>query len=131
MADRDYESTLNTHYGRQGLADLILDGLREAGKDLKAITSDDLSPVAEFHIGGQAATLELAQLAVRFDSVVAENERALNAVKTSHDRLLRAIVDAVAEKRSSQKAYTAKGALDNPQRTRTAETLSLSIDQRL
>jgi len=63
MSDNTYEQSLNTHYGRQGLGDRILSVLEESGKDLKAITNDDLSPVAEFHIGGQAATLELAQLA--------------------------------------------------------------------
>lgn len=65
MADQPdtYESSLNLHYGRQGLGDMILAALREIGTDLDTITADDLSPVAEFHIGGQAATLELAQLA--------------------------------------------------------------------
>lgn len=63
MAQSNYERTLNTHYGREGLGGRILDALRESGKDLNAVTCDDLSPVAEFHIGGQAATLELAQLA--------------------------------------------------------------------
>ncbi|HUU71280.1 MAG TPA: methyltransferase domain-containing protein [Burkholderiales bacterium] len=62
MPDNTYERTLNTHYGRQGLGDRILSVLNELGKNLDAITNDDLSPVAEFHIGGQAATLELAQL---------------------------------------------------------------------
>ena len=63
MAQNNYERTLNTHYGREGLGGRILDALRESGKDLNAVTCDDLSPVAEFHIGGQAATLQLAQLA--------------------------------------------------------------------
>ena len=78
-----------------------------------------------------AVRSELSDLASRFDSVLAENARALNAVKDSHDRLLRTIVDAVAEKRSSQKAYTPNGSLDNPQGTRSAQTLSLTVDQRL
>jgi ubiquinone/menaquinone biosynthesis C-methylase UbiE len=60
MADA---STLNMHYGRKGLGDRIIAALRQAGKDPDSITTDDLSPVAEFHIGGQAATLELAQSA--------------------------------------------------------------------
>jgi MPBQ/MSBQ methyltransferase len=64
-----YENTLNTHYGRQGLGERILAGLRETGKDLNAVSADDLSPVAEFHIGGQAATLELAQLAGMAESL--------------------------------------------------------------
>ena len=63
MANKHFESSLNTHYGRQGLGDIILAALRETGIDTHAVTADALSPVAEFHIGGQAATLELAQLA--------------------------------------------------------------------
>ncbi|UCD67345.1 MAG: methyltransferase domain-containing protein [Betaproteobacteria bacterium] len=63
MAEGTYASTLNMHYGRKGLGDRIIAALRQAGKDPDSITTDDLSPVAEFHIGGQAATLELAQSA--------------------------------------------------------------------
>ena len=74
---------------------------------------------------------ELAEMAVRFDGAVSENARALDAVKTSHDQLLQAIVDAVAETRSRQKAYTAQGSLDNPRKGRNASTLSLTLDQRL
>ena len=74
---------------------------------------------------------ELTELAMRFDAAVCENTKALNAVKSSHDQLLQAIVDAVSENRSRQKAYTAEGALDNPRKSRTAPTLSLTLDQRL
>ena len=63
MSKQSFEVSLNRHYGREGLGDAILSALRETGKDPDAITADDLSPVAEFHIGAQAATLELAQLA--------------------------------------------------------------------
>ena len=78
-----------------------------------------------------AMRAELAELATRFDEAVCENTRALTAVKISHDQLLRAIVDAVSENRSRQKAYTAQGALDNPRKGRNAPTLSLTLDQRL
>jgi SAM-dependent methyltransferase len=63
MSKQSFEVTLNKHYGREGMGDAILAALREAGKDPDTIIADDLSPVAEFHIGAQAATLELAQLA--------------------------------------------------------------------
>ena len=63
MAEDNFESTLNTHYGREGLGERIIAALKELGKDLDSVTCDDLSPVAEFHIGGQAATLQLAQSA--------------------------------------------------------------------
>lgn len=74
---------------------------------------------------------ELAALAKRFDAAVVENTRALSAVKDSHDRLLQTIVDSVAENRSKQKAYTADGALDNPQGGRNAPAISLTLDQSL
>ena len=63
MAEGTYESTLNTHYARKGLGDRIIEALRKSGKKLDAISADDLSPVAEFHIGGQGATRQLAQSA--------------------------------------------------------------------
>ena len=63
MSKQNFEVSLNKHYGRRGLGDAILAALRKSGKDMDAIVADDLSPVAEFHIGAQAATLELAQLA--------------------------------------------------------------------
>ncbi len=78
-----------------------------------------------------ALRTELTELATRFDAAVCENTRALNAVKASHDQLLQAIVDAVSENRSKQKAYTAQGALDNSLKGRNAPTLSLTLDQRL
>jgi SAM-dependent methyltransferase len=54
---------VNAHYGRQGLGEVILDGLRAAGKDPDRLTPDDLAPADQFHIRGKPATLELAQLA--------------------------------------------------------------------
>ena len=74
---------------------------------------------------------ELTDLALKFDAAVSENTRALDAVKASHDHLLQTIVDAVAENRSRQKAYTCQGSLDNPRRGRNAQTLSLTLDQQL
>jgi len=78
-----------------------------------------------------ALRAELAAVASRFDAAVAENARALGAVRESHDRLLRAIVDAVAEQRSRQKAYTSRGALDSPRSGRRAPPISLTVDRRL
>jgi phage-related minor tail protein len=74
---------------------------------------------------------ELAEMAVRFDEAVSANTRALDAVKTSHDQLLQAIVDAVSESRSRQKTYTAQGSLESPRKGRGTSTLSLTLDQRL
>ena len=63
MSELNYETSLNRHYGRAGLMGIISAALQASGKDLDALSPDDLSPVAEFHIGGQQATLELAHIA--------------------------------------------------------------------
>ena len=60
---------VNAHYGRQGLGEVILEGLRAAGKDPDRITPDDLAPVDQFHIRGQAATLELADATPTVDEL--------------------------------------------------------------
>lgn len=59
--------TVQSHYTRSGLGDLILAALEQAGKDLNRLTPEDLAPIDEFHIRGRAATLELARTA-RVDS---------------------------------------------------------------
>jgi SAM-dependent methyltransferase len=51
------------YWGREGLERAILDGLAAAGKDLDALTIDDLAPADQFHGGGKPATLRLARLA--------------------------------------------------------------------
>ncbi|WP_119459796.1 hypothetical protein [Rhodospirillaceae bacterium SYSU D60014] len=58
----------------------------------------------------QALREELIQATERFQNVLTENARALKAVKTAHDRVLRAIVDAVEQKRGRSAGYTATGA---------------------
>ena len=56
------ELTVEGHYTRAGLGELILDALRHAGKEIDALTVDDLAPMDEFHVRGRDATLELARL---------------------------------------------------------------------
>ena len=63
MASHDYRRSLNHHYGRAGIGEAILSGLRAAGKDLDALTPEDLAPADQFHTRGREATLELARLA--------------------------------------------------------------------
>ncbi len=63
MSAERYVEALNTHYGRHGLGDAILAGLRAAGKDLSRLAPDDLAPVDQFHARGKEATLELVRLA--------------------------------------------------------------------
>src|SRR5688572_7786598 len=59
----DYAQSLNEHYGRSNLKEIILEALRAAGKDLDHLTYNDLSSLDHFHSRGKAATLELAKLA--------------------------------------------------------------------
>lgn len=73
----------------------------------------------------------LAELAQRFDGALAANARALSAVRDSHDRLLKTVVDAVADNRARQKAYNATGSFETGQRTPRSPALSLSFDRSL
>ncbi len=56
-------ASVQAHYSRSGLGDLILAALERAGKDTNRLKPEDLAPVDEFHIRGRAATLELARAA--------------------------------------------------------------------
>lgn len=55
--------SVQAHYTRSGLGDLILAALERAGKNLNRLTPEDLAPIDEFHIRGRTATLELARAA--------------------------------------------------------------------
>jgi SAM-dependent methyltransferase len=50
------------HWGREGLVESMLAALAAAGKDLDALTIDDLAATDQFHGGGKAATMRLARL---------------------------------------------------------------------
>lgn len=63
MTDPAIARAVTDHYARGALGPSILEALRAAGKDPAALRPDDLAPVDQFHIGGKAATLELARLA--------------------------------------------------------------------
>jgi len=54
---------IHGYYSPNDLYNKILAGLNKLGKDLSTVTLDDLQPVDEFHIRGDAATKELIQLA--------------------------------------------------------------------
>jgi ubiquinone/menaquinone biosynthesis C-methylase UbiE len=57
------EDRVERHYAQPDLERSILDALKAAGKDIDRLTSVDLAPVDENHIGGRDATIELtAQL---------------------------------------------------------------------
>jgi sarcosine/dimethylglycine N-methyltransferase len=51
------------YWGRDGLTRAILAALVAAGKDLDALTIDDLAPTDQFHSGGKRATERLARVA--------------------------------------------------------------------
>ena len=58
-----HDDTVESHYTRGTLLDEILAGLAAAGKNIDALTPDDLAPVDEFHIRGRDSTVELAERA--------------------------------------------------------------------
>src|SRR5437763_11188453 len=62
MSGSDAPAT-NAYWGRDGLEEKILDALAAAGKNVDALTIDDLAPADQFHGGGKVATERLARLA--------------------------------------------------------------------
>jgi MPBQ/MSBQ methyltransferase len=63
MDDASHIEAINDYWGRDGLGQAILDVLAASGKNLNALTIDDLAPLDQFHGGGKAATVRLARLA--------------------------------------------------------------------
>ena len=64
-AQPETHSAVADHYARESLIAAIRDGLAAMGKTESTVTTEDLSPVDEFHIGGREATGALAgQLAL-------------------------------------------------------------------
>lgn len=53
---------IHSYYSPNDLYNRIIEGLNQLGKDLQNVTIDDLQPVDEFHIRGNAATEELIKL---------------------------------------------------------------------
>ncbi len=54
---------INTHYTQTALSAKILKALFQAGKDINALTREDIAAFDEFHIRGRVATREIGQLA--------------------------------------------------------------------
>ena len=54
---------IHSYYSPNDLYNKIIEGLNKLGTDLSKVTLDDLQPVDEFHIRGDAATKELIKLA--------------------------------------------------------------------
>lgn len=58
-----FSQSINKYYGPTDISARILERLQKAGKDLRALTRDDLAPFDEFHSGGRGSTRELARFA--------------------------------------------------------------------
>src|SRR5262249_36221148 len=56
-------TVIRKYWGREGLGEAILDALASDGKDVGALTVDDVAPPDHFHGGGKPATERLARLA--------------------------------------------------------------------
>jgi SAM-dependent methyltransferase len=63
MDDLTRARGIQAYWGRDDLERAILDALAAAGKELDALTVDDLAPADQFHSGGKPATDRLARLA--------------------------------------------------------------------
>ena len=72
---------------------------------------------------------ELAEAARAFDQAAAENLRRLTAARTAHDRMLKAIVDAITERRNAGGSYAASGA--SARLRPAAGAVSIALDRRL
>lgn len=63
MVESSPAPSVSAHYTSGSLGERILAGLRATGKDMDALTPDDLAPVDQLHTGGKPATLALIRLA--------------------------------------------------------------------
>jgi SAM-dependent methyltransferase len=63
MAGASEPREIEGYWSRERLGEAILDALAASGKDLGALTVDDLAPLDHFHSGGKPATVRLARLA--------------------------------------------------------------------
>ncbi len=59
----DQETHIENHYGQGDLAETILTALKNAGKNIDALTREDIASFDEFHFGGRPETRALAGLA--------------------------------------------------------------------
>ena len=57
----ELEQSVSQHYAHGTLGKAVFDALAASGKDLAHLTTEDLGPVDEFHIGGRPATIKFAQ----------------------------------------------------------------------
>jgi len=63
MSNGDARGAVEAYWGREGLGQAILEALAAAGKNMSALTIDDVALADQFHGGGKPATQRLARLA--------------------------------------------------------------------
>src|SRR5947209_7431217 len=63
MTGTGFAQAASAYWGRERLDRAILEALGAAGKNIDALTIDDLAPADQFHSGGKVATQRLARLA--------------------------------------------------------------------
>jgi SAM-dependent methyltransferase len=63
VGDKSTVQKTDDYWGRDGLEQAILVVLAASGKNLEALTIDDLAPMDHFHGGGKEATVRLARFA--------------------------------------------------------------------
>ena len=57
----ELEQAVARHYAHGSLEEAVMDALAAAGKELTRLTTKDLAPVDEFHVGGRPATIAFAE----------------------------------------------------------------------
>ena len=62
-SDMSEARAIEAYWSRAGIGEAILGALAALGKDVDALTVDDLAPLDQFHGGGKPATVRLARLA--------------------------------------------------------------------
>ncbi len=53
MDDKSSVQTTDNYWSRDGLGQAIIDALAASGKNLDALTVDDLAPMDHYHNGGK------------------------------------------------------------------------------
>ena len=61
MAGSDFIQAVDSHYGRPDLGQVILETLRSQGKNLDALTPDDIAPLTHLTGRPKVATIALGQ----------------------------------------------------------------------
>ncbi len=107
-------------YNKNDLADAYAQQVRSLADEPEALAA--VAP---------ALRQEFAEVASEFNKVLAENESALHATRFAHERLLKAVIEAVDEQRNSFNVYSASGAPARQTRGRRAASAPMTLDKRL